>query len=322
MSMSWAVSAEKVLPAQRRRDIIRCVSNSGHATITDLAEMFGVSADTIRRDLDELSRRGSVLRTYGGVVKAESTGIHHLTFQARVEANLAAKRAIGLAAAALVGNGSTVLVNGGTTVLEFAKALHAHRGLTIVTNNLVLPSVLPEPAVAEVHILAGQYDKTSLVTLGPVQLPNQYGPEPHKLYADYAVLGVGGLAVGAGFTGTDIRESSMIRAMMDQAATVIVLADASKFARQALVTIAELARADHVVTDLAPDSTISAALSDASVNLVVARTDENQDRYEMKRRINKKDLINPTHGPSLGAHANKQSQAQATNQSAMNYQTL
>ena len=264
-------SPERVLPAQRRREITRFVSDNGHATIGDLAEMFAVSADTIRRDLDGLTRRGSVLRTYGGVVRAEgATSIHHLTFQARAEEHQAAKRAIGIAAASLVSNGSTVLVNGGTTVLEFAKALNVHRGLTIITNNLVLPSVLPEQAVAEIHILAGQYDPTSWVTLGPVQLPNQYGSEAHQIYADYAVLGVGGMAVGAGFTGTDIRESSMISAMMDQAATVIVLADSSKFARQALVTISDLGRADHVVTDLAPDGAIVAALSEASVNLVVA----------------------------------------------------
>lgn len=271
METVWPASPEKMLPAQRRREIVRLVSDNGHATIADLAEMFAVSPDTIRRDLDGLTRRGSVLRTYGGVVRAEGTAsIHHVTFQARVEAHQDAKRVIGVAAAALVANGSTVLVNGGTTVLEFAKALNGHRELVIITNNLMLPPVLPERAVAEVHILAGQYDPTSLVTLGPVQLPNQYGPEAHQIYADYAVLGVGGMAVGAGFTGTDIRESSMIKAMMEQAATVVVLADSSKFARQALVTIAELGRADYVVTDLPPDSTVAGALSDASVKLVVA----------------------------------------------------
>lgn len=271
MKTVWPASPEKMLPAQRRREIIRFVSDNGHATISDLAERFAVSPDTIRRDLDGLTRRGSVLRTYGGVVRTDPTAsIHHMTFQARVEAHQQAKRAIGVAAAALVASGSTVLINGGTTVLEFAKALSGHRELTVITNNLMLPSVLPERAVTEVHILAGQYDRTSLVTLGPVQLPNQYGPEAHQVYADYAVLGVGGMAVGAGFTGTDIRESSMIRAMMEQAATVIVLADSSKFARQALVTISELGRADYVVTDLPPDSGIVAALRDVSANLVTA----------------------------------------------------
>lgn len=271
MKTAWPGSSEKMLPAQRRREIVRLVSHNGHATIADLAEKFGVSPDTIRRDLDGLTRRGSVLRTYGGVVRAEATAsIHHVTFQARVEAHQEAKRAIGLAAASMVANGSTVLVNGGTTVLEFAKALSTHRELVIITNNLMLPPVLPESAVTEVHILAGQYDPTSLVTLGPVQLPNQYGPEAHQIYADYAVLGVGGVAAGAGFTGTDIRESSMIKAMMAQAATVIVLADSSKFARQALVTIADLAQADYLITDLPPDSTIAGALDDAAVNLVVA----------------------------------------------------
>lgn len=271
MELAFSSSPEKALPAQRRREIVRFVTDNGHATITDLAEMFAVSSDTIRRDLDRLSHRGSVLRTYGGVVRAEeAASIHHQTFQARMEEHQAAKRAIGRAAAALVNNDSTVLVNGGTTVLEFAKALKAHRGLTVITNNLMLPSALPGRAVTEVHILAGQYDPTSLVTLGPVQLPKQYGLEAHQIYADYAVLGVGGVAVGAGFTGTDIRESSMISAMMEQAATVIILADSSKFARQALVTIADLGRADHVVTDLPPDAALATALSDGSVNLVIA----------------------------------------------------
>jgi len=265
-----ARSAEKIVPAHRRREITRFVSETGHATIADLAEMFTVSSDTIRRDLDELARRGSLLRTYGGVVKPEGgAGIHHVTFQARTEANLVAKRAVGEAAATLIPSGASLLVNGGTTVLEFGRALEGHRGLTVVTNNLELPAALPESAVAELHILAGEYDPTSLVTLGPVLLPNQYGPDGHRVYADYAVLGVGGVAAGAGFTGTDVRESSMIRAMMDQAAIVIVLADTSKFARQALVAISDLGRADYMVSDGLPDDDLSAALRDAGVRVVV-----------------------------------------------------
>lgn len=263
--------AEKIVPAQRRREITRFVSETGHATIGDLAEMFTVSSDTIRRDLDELARRGSLLRTYGGVVKPEGgPGVHHVTFQARAEANLAAKRAVGATAAALIPSGSSLLVNGGTTVLEFARALQAHRRLTIVTNNLELPAVVPELAIAELHILAGEYDPTSLVTLGPVLLPNQYGPDGHRVYADYAVVGVGGVAARAGFTGTDVRESSMIRAMMDQAATVIVLADTSKFARQALVAISPLERADYMVSEGPPDDVLSAALHDAGVRVVLS----------------------------------------------------
>jgi DeoR family transcriptional regulator, fructose operon transcriptional repressor len=266
---------DKVLPAQRRRDITRFVSDHGHATIGDLAERFMVSTDTIRRDLDQLATHGSLLRTYGGVVKPEgAASIHHVNFDARVQANLAAKRAIATAAARLVASGSTVLVNGGTTVLEFGKALGAHRRLTVVTNNLQLPTAIPEPAVAEIHILAGHYDPTSLVTLGPVQLPNQYGTEAHSLFADYAVLGVGGVAVGAGFTGTDVRESSMIRSMMDQAAAVIVLADSSKFARQALVAISAFERADYLVTDATPDAALAAALKDAAVHVIVAGEEE------------------------------------------------
>jgi len=262
---------DKVLPAQRRRQIASQVTEAGHATISELADLFGASVDTIRRDLDKLTRQGILLRTYGGVVSAEtSTNIHHVTFHARAQKHLAAKRAIAVAAASLVANDSTVLVNGGTTVLEFARALRGHRGLTLVTNNLKLPEVLPDLAASEVHILAGQYDPTSLVTVGPVQLPNQYGSEAHRLYADYAVLGVGGVAIGGGFTGTDVRESSMIRAMTDQSATTIVLADASKFSRQALVGIASLEEADYLVTDAPPDAPLDAALKDAGVQVIIA----------------------------------------------------
>ena len=263
---------DRAVPAQRRQDITRYVATNGHATVAELSRLAGVSQDTIRRDLSDLSSEGIIVRTYGGVVKAgPDSNIHHLTFQARTQENLGAKQAIGVAAAGLISDGTTLLVNGGTTVIEFARALIAKRRLTLITNNLMLPSVLPEGAVNEVHILGGQYDPTSLVTLGPVHLPNHYGAEPHLLYADYAVLGTGGIAVNPGFSGTDVRESSMIRAMMDRAATVIILADSSKFNRQALATIADLGLADYVVTESSPDSSLSEALAGASVRLVVAR---------------------------------------------------
>ena len=259
------------LPAQRRREIAQYVSMNGHATIAGLAEMFAVSSDTVRRDLAELSSRGILLRTHGGVVSGEAAAsIQHLTFHTRAETNLSAKRDIALAAAALIANRSTVLINGGTTVLEFARALQQQHGLTVLTNNLEIPRALPPSAVAEVHILGGQYDPSSLVTLGPIQLPNQYGTETHHVHADYAVLGVGGISLTVGFTGTDVRESSMIRAMMERSSTVIILADSSKFGRNALVEIADLGRADFLVTDCMPDRPLVSALEEAGVHLVVA----------------------------------------------------
>ena len=257
------------LPARRRADLVEFVQEHGHATVGMLVEALDVSGDTVRRDLQYLHEQGVVVRSYGGVVRRDDLARFDRPFLSRMRANSDAKAAIGALAASLVSDLQTLIVNGGTTTLALARALEDKRDLTVVTNNLQLPENIPATSVRQLHIIGGQCRVISLATLGPVELPDVHGGRTHSFHADLAFIGVGGVSSEGGFTGADLRESSMIRQMIESAERVVVLADSSKFGRTAFAHIGELSIADILITEHAPAPEIGAALAEAGVELLI-----------------------------------------------------
>ncbi len=259
-------TAGLALPASRRSALIRFVLEQGQATVLELCQRFQVSADTIRRDLDLLSRRGLLSRTHGGAVAAAPLVGADAPFTARLNAHREAKARIARAAVRLVAGGETLIVNGGSTTLAFARELPNVGELTVVTNNLGLPSVLAPGAVRDLYLLGGQVRNESQVTLGPVAFAGT-----GSIHADTAVISVGGISP-AGLSTTLLAEASMIAAMIAASRRALVLADASKFDHNAFAHIAPLGPKQTLVTDNAPPPELAQALADAGVDVIVAGT--------------------------------------------------
>lgn len=258
------------------------VEEHGQATVARLMEVFDVSGDTVRRDLQYLHEQGVVVRSYGGVVHRDDLARFDPPFLSRAHVNKDAKDAIGALAATLVSDQQTLIVNGGTTTLALARALGGRKDLTVVTNNLHLPGNLPAGAVSELHILGGRFRMTSFATVGPVELPDVQGGLSHIFHADLAFIGVGGVSPDRGFSGSDLVESSMIRHMIDRAERVVVLADSSKFGTAAFAQIGPLSIAHCLLTDKPPPAELSAALAEAGVDLLVP-PEHPTERGEIKR---------------------------------------
>jgi DeoR/GlpR family transcriptional regulator of sugar metabolism len=136
--------------------------------------------------------------------------------------------------------------------------------LTIVTNNLGVPAVVPPNTTRGVYLLGGHVRQELQVTIGAVGFADA-GP----LSADTAIIGVGGVSV-RGLSTTMLEEATMIAAMMASARRVIVLADAAKFGATVLAHIAPLARVHVLVTDAQPPPSLAVALDDAQVEVIVA----------------------------------------------------
>ncbi len=270
------------LPARRRADLAKFVEEHGQATVARLMEVFDVSGDTVRRDLQYLHEQGVVVRSYGGVVHRDDLARFDPPFLNRAHVNKDAKDAIGALAATLVSDQQTLILNGGTTTLALARALGGRKDLTVVTNNLHLPRNIPAGAVSELHILGGRFRMTSFATVGPVELPDVQGGLSHIFHADLAFIGVGGVSADRGFSGSDLLESSMIRHMIDRAERVVVLADSSKFGRAAFAQIGPLSIAHCLLTDKPPPAELSAALAEAGVDLLVP-PEHSTERGEIKR---------------------------------------
>ncbi|GGM16635.1 DeoR/GlpR family DNA-binding transcription regulator [Nakamurella endophytica] len=252
------------LPRRRRALLTEFVSARGQATVTELAEQFHVSTDTVRRDLDWLATEGLLARTYGGAVVLSGLTTSDTGFSDRAELNQDAKRMIAQAAVDLIGDGETVLLNGGTTTLAVARAIGGRRDLTVVTNNIKVPAELPAAAVRDVYLLGGTCRMESSVTIGPVGFPGMAG-----ISADVAVIGVGGVSARTGLSTTNLPEAQMMAQMLESAHRTVVVADATKFNRNAFAHIASLEAVDTLVTDAAPPEELTAALVSADIDLVV-----------------------------------------------------
>jgi DeoR family transcriptional regulator, fructose operon transcriptional repressor len=250
------------LPVRRRSELLRLARNHSQVTVADLASKFGVSPDTIRRDLDLLAERGLLERTHGGAVPAGMVTQDSPVDQ-RIVAHKPAKHRIARAAAALIRDGETLIVNGGSTTLAFASELGGRRDITIVTNNLLLPAVVPLAAVRDLYVLGGQYRFESQVTIGAVGFATVPG-----ISADTAVIGVGGITV-SGLSTTLLVEAEMIRAMIESARRTIVLADASKFGHSSFVQIVSLENVEILVTDEPPPDEVGQALAESQVETVL-----------------------------------------------------
>ena len=260
------VTSSGSLPARRRADLAQYVREPAQATVAELAGIFQVSADTVRRDLDHLARHGVLTRTHGGAVPMEELATADTPLMNRRDTQREAKERIGRAAARLVENGETVIINGGTTALEAARALVGLRNLTIVTNNLLVPSEVPQDAVRDLYVLGGMCRIRSMVTIGPVGFTGTRG-----IRADVALIGVGGVSEN-GYSTSHLGEAQMMQQMIESASRVVILADASKFGRHAFVHICALEDSTALVTNALPQPDLDQALREADVDIIVAES--------------------------------------------------
>lgn len=250
--------------ARRRQELLQLVEAKGQVSVDELSQHFGVSDDTIRRDLLLLEGCKVLLRTHGGAVSTALMVHRETPFLTRMNAHAAAKTAIGRAAAQLISDGETLIVNGGSTTFAFAANLGARRELIIVTNNVAMLSVLPSAAVQNTYLLAGQYRMNLASIVGPVEFNSA------AVNVDTAVIGVSGLTATHGISTNILEEARMHARMIASARRTIVLVDSSKFGHNTFAQIASLDAIDTLVTDATPSLEVCHALSVANVELIVA----------------------------------------------------
>jgi DeoR family fructose operon transcriptional repressor len=254
------------LPIARQAKLVELVNEKGQVTVSELVSRFGVSRDTIRRDLTQLESRKLILRTHGGAVSADHTAII-TPLGSRMDTQVSAKQRIGRAAASLIRDGETLIINGGSTTTYFVSELSERHDLTIVTNNLRVLPALPEQSLRAVYLLGGTYlhNTQSIVGFdGFASMP--------LINVNTAVIGVAGISA-AGFSTGPIEEAHATRAIMQISRRTVVVADRSKFNLVAFAWIAELKQIEHFVTDAMPDGSLRAALEEAEVEILVCQPD-------------------------------------------------
>lgn len=263
-----SVDAARRLPAGRKADLAAYVAEVGQVTVAQLADRFDVSADTIRRDLDQLDADGVLIRTHGGAVSLSAVPRPDTGLDVRVRLQAGAKEAIGAVAAGLVEDGSSLVMNAGTTTLALVRHLRDHRELTIATNNLRIPAEIAPQVYRDLYVFGGGVRASAQATVGPLSFRMAPSGAELDIRPDLALVAVGAVHPESGYSTSNLAEAAMMGEMMDRAARVAVLADSSKLGRRLFAQVAALGRADYLVTDAAPPADLAAALDVAGVQVL------------------------------------------------------
>lgn len=249
--------------SRRRQAILTHLRDTGRVTTEALARDHRVTVQTIRRDLADMEANGLLTRTHGGAVPRSS--VANIGYADRLVLNADAKRAIGRAAARLIPNRASLFLDIGTTAEALAEALLHHDSLMILTNNLRAATILAENPSAEVIVAGGVLRRADAGLVGEqtVAFVRQFKP-------DFAVLSASALDIEGDFLDFDFREVQVSRTAQQQSRASILIADASKFNRQAPVKIGSMADVEHVVTDQAPPAALVADLDRWGTELHIA----------------------------------------------------
>ena len=249
--------------SERREQILLELKLHPHVRNSELADRFGVSTETVRRDVDKLSRDGLLSRAHGGA-SAPSHG-QYPSFDERNRDRLEERERIGRRAAELVGTGDTVMIDSGSTTLQLARFLaFAGTACTVVTNSLPVAMTLGQRGAAEVILCPGDYLASEAAVVGADAIEFL---ERHSV--DRCLIGASGLSEAG--PSEEVRGFAAIkRAMLRRSASAHLLIDCEKFGRRGLAQVGGLNQITSVVVDQTPDPALQAALRDTGVEVLVA----------------------------------------------------
>lgn len=252
-----------MLPSQRRQAILTAVHAEDAASADALARQFGVSVETIRRDLRALHSEGLLERVYGGATRPSGRSDEG-SFMARSVRNVELKRAIAALAVSLVEPDDTVVIDVGTTALEVARALPLTFRGRVLTNSVPAAMSLADRSDIDLLLCGGQ------VRTGDGACSGAHAEAFFdEFYADKAFLGSGGVHAAAGLTDYYPPEVVVRRTIIAHTASSYVLADSSKLGTVAVHRVCALASITAVVTDDRNPGAVS-ELQSAGVALLCA----------------------------------------------------
>ncbi|WP_374313838.1 DeoR/GlpR family DNA-binding transcription regulator [Microbacterium sp.] len=257
--------------ATERQDAIeRELVAAGRVSVVELAGMFDVTTETVRRDLAQLEASGILRRVHGGAVATDRASTSESPLTERLQRHSAAKSAIGDRALDAISEGfrGSVFLDAGTTTAAVAASLAPRLGtgaIEVVTHALPLASSLAAVPNAGLTVIGGRVRGLTAAAVGADTVRAIEGMRP-----DVAFLGTNGVSADFGLSTPDPEEAAVKRAIVRAARRVVVVADAEKHDRELLVGFASLADIDVLVTDAAPAPELAAALAEAEVEVWLA----------------------------------------------------
>ncbi len=249
----------------RQNEILSLLTQQDRVEVEDLSRRFGVSLQTVRTDLRDLSQRGQLSRVHGGAVRIASAA--NQGYADRRSLNATGKRAMAALAAEVIPEHSSLALNIGTSTEQVARALSGHKGLTVLSNNINIINMMMGMETKELILVGGSIRQSDGAIVGEeaVDFINRYK-------VDCAVIGASAMDEDGAILDHDAREVSVARAILRNARTRILVCDGSKFTRSAPVRICAVSELDYVITDRPVPFAFAEAAAAAGTKILVAES--------------------------------------------------
>lgn len=230
-----------MLTAERRQVILERLRQDGKVLSSQLSIDFGVSEDTIRRDLRDMADAGLLHRVHGGALAKSPTAYSYTNRQNQAAQ---AKEEVAKAAANLVRDGQVVILDSGTTTFLLAQFLPLDLRATIITNSPPIATALAKHTQVEVIMLGGRLIKDLQVVVGAETIAAL-----KQFRVDRCFIGIAGLHPEVGITVYDYEESHVKRTMIATASEIIAVASSEKLGTVAPYVIGQISDLTHLVTE-------------------------------------------------------------------------
>lgn len=283
--MSTQVKAANLNP--RQKEILNHARIRGEVQVEQLAETFNVTPQTIRRDLNQLRELGLLHRVHGGAIVHD--GVSNLGYEARRRLSSGEKEAIARCAAQLIPDDTSLFINIGTTTEQVARHLVNRVGLLVITNNINVVNTLRECETIQVMTAGGivRREDGGIVGDATVDFIAQFK-------VDFAVVGASAIEVDGTVLDYDPREVRVAQAIIANARSIILVADSTKFERNAPMRITDISRVDYFVTDRMPPPAFADICRERGVTLVIAA-----EGFKCHAAVDhRQDVNNPSAEPS------------------------
>jgi len=258
-------------PDPRRQQMLNLLEETGTLNVGELADRFGVSVVTIRKDLDELGAEGLLERTFGGAVFSHRSRFNRSFLQRALE-HRQEKRAIAAAVLEYIQDGDTIILDAGTTTLALAQVLKEHVKSVFVITCSVPVALELSSAGYDILLLGGIVRNKSLALLGreTLRIIERYR-------ADKAFLGSTGFTAEMGHSTPNPDDAQIKEALIRIADETYVLVDSSKYGHNCLTSFAHLRDVHLTITDSGLPRSKAKALEAIGARLRIAEVVEKAD---------------------------------------------
>lgn len=251
-----------MLAIERRNEILGKLQVERRVVVSELSQFYGVSEETIRRDLEKLVNDGFAIKSYGGAVINENANID-LPFNIRKNRNVVGKQRIAELVRKMVGDGESIMLDASSTAVYIAKALKEKKNLTVITNSIEIVIELLDMPEWTVLSTGGVSREGSFALVGP-----QTDKMLRSYHVDKAFISCKGFDLDAGVTDSDELHANNKKTMLESAREQILAIDASKFDQIAFTAVGSLADLTTVVKDEEPEQKWIQAFETAGITCV------------------------------------------------------